>query len=218
MAAVRDSEVWVEASFGRGTIWESAIGNILLVGSFVGDNLVLTNHHVLTANPGIPRGEVILTVGWGGKNFPVEILAEDSSRDLLLLKVLDPARLLGKKPVDFVVTDSIGAERLRLPWLALGLMGKDFIVPVEFPMFLGYFLNERGDEVKFPIMAIKGEVQGGFSGAPVLDNDGKCRGVAFRTRDVVTLVVGADQIEIFLENANVRRASPFLKFLNPPHE
>lgn len=203
--AMARSEVWVEVysrKRAKETIFDFIGSQVLLVGSVVGDHLVLTCHHALNLRSAYGAGGSeqtrIITVGWDGETFMAQIVDEDERHDLLLLKVSDPKNVFQKEPISIVSTPPAPGDR-RLPWFAYGVIDENFFAPREFHRFLGHLKSAYLTHIADDTFVLDQGVQEGFSGAPVFDSDGMFRGMISGTLWVSTIAITADQVSDFLK-------------------
>jgi len=159
-------------------------------GFLVGENVVLTSLHTFSDMPAIwPHALVRI---YDGRNFfGIRVVSANPSVDLALILVVEEENgaKFSKKPITFADF----ADKQKMPdhffSFAFSTVGKDVYFPIE----LGRYLMETnlvGSEIfPKPLGIVGGNIESGFSGAPLIGPDGRVYGVLSRGGDAYALCI-----------------------------
>lgn len=174
-------------------------------GFMVGDNTVLTSLHTFSDLPAVWPSALVRV--YDGKDFfKVKMISANPSADLALLVIaeVEGGVKFTKKPIRFA--DYVDKKKMpgHFYTFAFSTVGKD----VYFPIKLGGYLMETnliGNEVfPEPFGVVGGNVEKGFSGAPLIGSDGKVYGVVNRGSGAYVYVSTLEQIGSFLKESAER--------------
>lgn len=187
-SVLRDSIVGVEVS--SLSIWGGTKTTKVksATGFSVGDNLILTSLHTFSNAPQTWFPAKIRICD-SQNFFNAKLVAVDPLVDLALILVVDER---GVKFSKKAVTFASSADKQNIPdhffTFAFSTIGRE----IYFPMELGKYLMETnliGNEIlSFPLGVVSGNVEEGFSGAPLIGPDGKIYGVLSRKSDAYVYV------------------------------
>ncbi len=174
-------------------------------GFIVGDHLVITCAHI--AAVGEPAGTYYIDI----QHTDVEIEADGRKYEaniatfsdlLLLLKVKDSADSKFEKEPLLLSPLSLNNDFTQGPWFAFNFVAPDVVFFKEFRYFSGYYVNKGINHGSGAERGILSEsVVGGYSGTPILDSNGQCRGMLEGDLDGSTTLIPAVQIIDFLEKS-----------------
>ncbi len=185
----------------RGLLVEVGNGN----GFVVGDHLVMTCTHIAAVSEtggsyyvDVPHTDV--EVEADGRKYQADIA--DFSSLLLLLRVKDGADYkFDNEPLPLSPL-RLNNDFPRGRWFAFNFVAPDVVFFKEFRYFSGYYVNKginHGSGAEHGILSES--VVEGYSGAPILDGSGRCRGILEGDLDGSTTFIPAVQIIEFLEKA-----------------
>ncbi len=163
----------------------------------VDEGLVLTNAHNVAGS----EGPLTLTSA-GGRQFAGEVVALDAERDLALLTVAGlsapplPAARTGEGEAGTILRLANDLTPTKVAYT-----GSDPITVV------GHDMYDNPSDLRRSSVRVLADVGPGWSGAPVLDGDGRMVGVVYaESRSTgFTYAVASDEIERFIASAGPLR-------------
>ncbi len=170
-------------------------------GFSVGNSLIITSLHTFSDAPQTWFPSKIRICD-GQNFFNAKLVAVDPLVDLALILIVDEERAkFSKKAVTFASS----ADKQNIPdhffSFAFSTVGRE----IYFPMELGRYLMETnliGSEIlPLPLGVVSGNVEEGFSGAPLIGPDGKIYGVLSRKSDAYVYVTTLEQIPIIIKES-----------------
>ncbi|MBU6500751.1 MAG: trypsin-like peptidase domain-containing protein [Patescibacteria group bacterium] len=149
-------------------------------GFVIDDHIVATAYHILANQYAngyyVDKEYEGIFVSYDGATvFQAEFLGGDAKKDIAILKISDTDKQKFDKKSAVLKSDY--EKELNLPWYAFGFISFKSLVYRKFDDFLG--LSDDYEETDEPVTVgiLSDNVESGFSGSPILDQNGICRGM-----------------------------------------